>query len=111
MKWTYQASSNNVAPSPAPYPQTPGANYPQTPYDSAPTPYDGAPTPGVNLAPATPAAINAPTPAAHMLSAPTPGGYIPSTPAGTVQPQTPFVPAGGDYGAVDDQSKFDNMLE
>lgn len=102
---TPAASSNNVAPSPAPYPQTPGANYPQTPYDSAPTPYDGAPTPGVNLAPATPAAINAPTPAAHMLSAPTPGGYIPSTPAGTVQPQTPFVPAGGDYGAVDDQNE------
>lgn len=50
--------------------------------------------------------MNAPTPAAHMLSAPTPGGYIPSTPAGTVQPQTPFVPAGGDYGTVDDQSKY-----
>ncbi|KAI9323900.1 hypothetical protein BX666DRAFT_2038802 [Dichotomocladium elegans] len=97
------AALNNVAPSPAPYPQTPGATFPETPYDSAPTPYDGAPTPGAHLAPATPAALNAPTPAAHMLSAPTPGGYIPSTPAGTAQPQTPFMPTGGDYGHIEDQ--------
>ncbi|KAI8141293.1 hypothetical protein BJV82DRAFT_619991 [Fennellomyces sp. T-0311] len=102
---TPAASSNNVAPSPAPFPQTPGANFPQTPYDSAPTPYDGAPTPGANLAPATPAALSAPTPAAHMLSAPTPGGYIPSTPAGSAQPQTPFRPTGGDYGHVEEQAE------
>ncbi|KAI9268821.1 hypothetical protein BDA99DRAFT_546151 [Phascolomyces articulosus] len=102
---TPAASSNNVAPSPAPFPQTPGANFPQTPYDSAPTPYDGAPTPGANLAPATPAALTAPTPAAHMLSAPTPGGYIPSTPAGSVQPQTPFRPTGGDYGHIEEQAE------
>ena len=57
------------------------------------------------MAPATPAALTAPTPAAHMLSAPTPGGYIPSTPAGSVQPQTPFRPTGGDYGHIEEQGK------
>ncbi|ORX61614.1 transcription elongation factor Spt5 [Hesseltinella vesiculosa] len=87
---TPAASYTHVAPSPAPYPQTPAANYAQTPYDHAPTPYDSAPTPGGNLIPPTPAAMSAPTPAAHMMSAPTPGAYIPATPAG-LQAQTPYI--------------------
>ncbi|KAI8377967.1 uncharacterized protein BYT42DRAFT_572337 [Radiomyces spectabilis] len=98
---TPASSYGHVAPSPAPYPQTPAANFAPTPFEDAPTPYDTAPTPGANLIPATPAALSAPTPAAHMLSAPTPGSYLPTTPATTI-PQTPFMPSGGDYGHIDE---------
>ncbi|CAO3600218.1 unnamed protein product [Absidia cylindrospora] len=99
---TPAANYGHIAPSPAPYPQTPAVNFAQTPYDHAATPYDSAPTPGASLVPATPAALSAPTPAAHMMSAPTPGSYIPATPA-ALQAQTPFMPSGGDYGYVEEQ--------
>ncbi|KAI8068046.1 hypothetical protein BC940DRAFT_256470 [Gongronella butleri] len=87
---TPAASYSHVAPSPAPYPQTPAANFAQTPYDHAPTPYDSAPTPGGNMVPPTPAAMSAPTPAAHLMSAPTPAAYIPPTPA-AMHAQTPYI--------------------
>ncbi|KAJ2958669.1 hypothetical protein NQZ79_g5826 [Umbelopsis isabellina] len=74
---------------------TPGPN-------SAPTPYEAAPTPGGNAIPMTPAALTAPTPAAHMMSAPTPGNYLPTTPAAGQMPQTPFMPTGGDYNQTEE---------
>ncbi|KAI8329002.1 hypothetical protein BC941DRAFT_463852 [Chlamydoabsidia padenii] len=99
---TPAANYGHIAPSPAPYPQTPAVNFAQTPYDHAATPYESAPTPGAGLIPATPAALSAPTPAAHMMSAPTPGAFIPATPGG-LQAQTPFMPTGGDYGYVEEE--------
>jgi hypothetical protein len=54
------------------------------------------------MIPMTPAALTAPTPAAHMISAPTPGNYLPTTPAAGQMPQTPFMPTGGDYNQADD---------
>ncbi|KAI7872532.1 hypothetical protein BDF14DRAFT_1873164 [Spinellus fusiger] len=98
-------SYGNVAPSPAPYPQTPAANFGTSLYDHTATPYDSAPTPGANMIPATPAALSAPTPVAHMLSAPTPGNYMPTTPG--ISAQTPFMPSGGDYHHVEDEDQDD----
>ncbi|KAI9305604.1 hypothetical protein BJ944DRAFT_161417 [Cunninghamella echinulata] len=97
-------NDNDIAPTPAAHlsAQTPAViNFAQTPYDHAATPYDSAPTPGASLIPSTPAALSAPTPAAHMLSAPTPGSYIPATPA-ALQAQTPFIPSGGDYSQIEE---------
>ncbi|KAI9021556.1 hypothetical protein CLU79DRAFT_719569 [Phycomyces nitens] len=102
---TPAASYGNTAPSPAPYPQTPAANYGTSMYDHTTTLYDSAPTPGANLIPATPAAMSAPTPVAHMLSAPTPGNYLPTTPG--ISAQTPFMPTGGDYHHVEDEDQDD----